>query len=164
MCHWKNQLVLRHNTRLHWHQSHEIWLSTSGSALGATTVSLSPLHLAFFFFFALYRSNSSTFLNFHIFPFRAFLETYLTHFFDTVFDVSYLSRLLLETGISGGISTISNIYEYFGLQLSTTVLLYILIASNRDVTGHIANYYFKLRLPLTLYKVRHEKEGHSYIW
>lgn len=64
-----------------------------------------------------YRSNSSTLLHFQIFPFRAFHETYLTHFLDTIFDVFYLSRLFLETVISSGISTASNIYEYFGRQL-----------------------------------------------
>ena len=73
--------------------------------------------LVFFFFSSLYRSNGSTFLHFQIFPFRAFHETYLTHFLDIIFDVSYLSRLFLETVRSGGISTTSNIYEYFGRQL-----------------------------------------------
>lgn len=82
-----------------------------GQGWEATTVSI------WLFFSSLYRSNSSTFLHFQIFPFRAFLETYLTHFLDTIFDVSYLSRLYLETVISGGISTTWNIYEYFGLQL-----------------------------------------------
>lgn len=50
-------------------------------------------------------------------PFQAFLESYLTHCLDTMFDVCYLSRLFLETVISGGIPTTWNINECFGLQL-----------------------------------------------
>lgn len=99
----------------HWH-SHEIWLSTSGSGLGGgSTVRL--LFCILLVSSPLCRSNGSTFLHFQIFPFREFLKTFLTHFLDTVFDVSYLSRLFLETVISGGILTTSNIYEYFGRQL-----------------------------------------------
>lgn len=69
------------------------------------------------FFSALKISDLHLFICSNI-PFQCiFLDIYLENFLDSIFDVSYLSRLFLEMVISGGISTTSNIYEYFGRQL-----------------------------------------------
>lgn len=86
-----------------------------------TATLLLRIRSVFFSFFLPHRlqadQTAPPFYTFQIFPFRALHETYLRRFPDTIFDVSYLSTLFLETVISGGISTASNIYEYFGRQL-----------------------------------------------
>lgn len=115
MCHCRNQLALSQKGCI---DTSPMRYDCPPLGQGRETTTVRLLFCIWLVFSSLSRSKTSTFLHFQIFPFRVFLEIYLTHFLDTTFDVSYLSRLFLETVVSGGISTTSNIYEYFGRQLN----------------------------------------------